>query len=335
MKNTIKKIFCILFVLSCSLSAKAEYDFKVNGLFYKVISFENLTCACVDENNTPDSAQRSKYSGDIAIPSSVTFGERSFSVIEVSENAFWGSDINSVRIGGNIKIIRTGAFQLCEKLTTVYLEDGVEIIEAKAFSGCDKLKNLRLSNSIREIGYCAFTSSRELTGNITIPNTCKVIGEEVFPEGKYGGGGAFSITLSDGTSTLEMYKYAFGRLGGESIYIGRNLSSNYHYVGIYEFDDVIFGDNVTFMPDCYRTSGSSEGKIRTLIIGKSISKVPPIKMFEIESLRVKNPVPPKAEGFLEKVYLNTTLYIPKGSLEAYQNADIWKNFWTIKEVEMR
>ncbi len=324
-----------MFILSCSLSAKAEYDFKVNGLYYKVISFENLTCACVDESNTHNSAQKSKYSGDIVIPSSVTFGERNFSVIEVSENAFWCSDINSVRIGGNIKTIRRSAFASCKNLTTVYLEDGVEIIEANAFVGCEKLKNLRLSNSIREIGYCAFKNSSDLSGNITIPSTCKVIGEEVFPVGKYGGGGMFSITLSDGTSTLEMYKYAFGRWGGESIYIGRDLSSNYHYVGIYEFDDVIFGDNVTFMPDCYRTSGSSEGKIRTLIIGKSISKVPLIEMFDIESLRVKNPVPPKAEGFLDKVYLNTTLYIPKGSLEAYQNADIWKNFWTIKEVEMR
>ena len=131
-----------------------------------------------------------------------------------------------------------------------------------------------------------------------------------------------------------MYEFGLGHWGGETLYIGRNLSSDYHYVGVYEYNDVIFGDSVTMMPECYRTS-YDEGKIRTLIIGKSITTVPKIEMFDIESIRIRCTTPPKATGFLDKVYLNATLYVPKGSLSEYQKADVWKDFWTIKEVEMR
>ena len=36
--------------------------------------------------------------------------------------------------------------------------------------------------------------------------------------------------------------------------------------------------------------------------------------------------------FASKVYRNATLYVPEGSLELYQAADVWKNFWSIKEI---
>lgn len=37
--------------------------------------------------------------------------------------------------------------------------------------------------------------------------------------------------------------------------------------------------------------------------------------------------------FITSHYINATLYIPVGSLTAYQSADYWKNFWNIVESE--
>lgn len=330
MKNELIKVaFTLLLAIMC-ISARAEYDFQVDGLYYRVISLEDLTCACVDEQNTSNIAQKSKYTGDIIIPSTVSLGERVFTVVEVDKRAFLWSNITSVKIGKSIKVIRSEAFAGCKKLQRVVFEDGVKVIEPEAFIGCWKLQYIKLPNTLQEIGKYAFKDCDEISCEIVIPPSCKFVGEEALPYSNW----KFSVRISEGSTPLTMGKYGLGWYGGETIYIGRNLHSDYHHVGVYEYKNVIFGDNVTIMPECYRTS-HGEKKIRTLIIGKSIEVVPLIKMFDIETIRIRSTLPPKATGFLDKVYLNATLYVPKGSLSAYQKADVWKDFWTIKEVEMR
>ena len=319
-----KAVATLLLTLMC-FSARAEYDFQVNGLYYRVISLENLTCACVDEHNTSNMHQKSKYKGNIIIPSTVTFRERVFTVIEVAEAAFLKSDITSVRIGGSVKVIGKSAFSCCRELQRVILADGVDVIEPHAFSGCSKLRNVMLSNTLQSIGYSAFDGCNALSCEIVIPPSCKYVGEEALPSS-----GEYSVRILDGAETLEIYKYGLGFSGGKTLYIGRNLSSGYYYVGVYEYQDVIIGDNVTVMPTCYRYYHDL-GRIRTLVIGKNIITVPKIGMFDIGIIRIRRPLPPKAEGFLDKVYTNSILYVPKGSLSEYKKADVWKNFWTIKE----
>lgn len=46
-----------------------------------------------------------------------------------------------------------------------------------------------------------------------------------------------------------------------------------------------------------------------------------------------NPTPPTFESdeFTNKQYINMNVYVAKGSLAAYQTADIWKNFWNLQE----
>lgn len=330
MRNNLNKIeLALLLILLTCFSARAEYDFIANGLYYRVISLENHTCACVDERNTKNMVYRSEYSGDIVIPSTVTFGERVFSVVEVGENAFVWSKITSVRIGGGVKVIRSRAFAGCEELQKVVLEDGITIIGFEAFRNCRNLKYVKLSNTLQEIGDSAFKDCDALSCEIVIPPTCKFLGGEALPYV-----GNYSVRIAEGSSPLTIYAFGLGHLGGETLYIGRNLSSKSHYVGVYEYLDVIIGDCVTIMPECH-SAANHDVKIRTLIIGKCITTVPKIEKSDIETIRVRSISPPKAMGFLEKVYLNAVLYVPKGSLSEYQKADVWKDFWTIKEVEMR
>lgn len=48
-------------------------------------------------------------------------------------------------------------------------------------------------------------------------------------------------------------------------------------------------------------------------------------------------VPPsfkyRFDRFSNIVFLEATLYVPKGCVEAYQTADVWKNFFEIKEYD--
>lgn len=327
MKLQIKSTILFLVFFFISTPARAEYDFQVGGLYYKVISLEDLTCSVVNPEGSVDKT----YRGDIVIPDTVSIGGRVFKIIKISSRAFTLSKITSIVIGENVREIEAAAFNASFQLVRVSMGNGVQIIGRRAFSGCENLKYLKLSTDLREIHAEAFTGLKSLTGIITIPSTCKWVGAENFTEIR----GGFSIKIEDGSTPLQMFDFAFGLYGGNSIYVGRNLQSDNHHPGLYEYGEIIFGDEVTEMPACYRTNeqwrNSPDKKIRRLIIGKSIKEIPSIFM-DIEYLEIRNPEPPAVNEFLEKVYVDTKLCVPKGSLSKYRTAEGWKKFWTIEEI---
>ena len=81
------------------------------------------------------------------------------------------------------------------------------------------------------------------------------------------------------------------------------------------------------------TSGYSDAKpLKTLIIGKSVTEVGDFtKNSSLEYIKIKQQTPPPAKGFSNYIYLNTILYVPKGSKSAYENASKWEYFWHIEE----
>ena len=300
-----------------SISAKASSDFKVNGLYYDIVSIDNLTCACVEN---PDG----KYSGKIVIPSSVSYNGKTLSVVEVAEYAFFQSDITSVEIGGNVKTLGKYSFDMCRSLYSVKLENGVETIGQEAFANCPNLQFVSLPESIKEIKYGAFNGCRQLTGVIAIPGNCSVIGAEAFS------GNPNMLLIKEGEGKLTVYDAGLGRNGGDFIRISRDISPKSQFIGLYEFKEIIFDDNVTYMPECFRAI-HDEGVIDCLTIGKSISEVPRIAMFDVKKIVLNSSVPPKATEFLNKTYMNAILCVPKGSISAYKEANVWKNFWNIEE----
>ena len=48
-----------------------------------------------------------------------------------------------------------------------------------------------------------------------------------------------------------------------------------------------------------------------------------------------NPTPPTVYGnnFTNQQYIDAKVYVPQGSLAAYQAADPWLNFWNIQEID--
>lgn len=71
--------------------------------------------------------------------------------------------------------------------------------------------------------------------------------------------------------------------------------------------------------------------VETLMVMGSV--MPTIPSDKLTSITLFSPVPLKTSEFANKVYRNATVYVPKGSLERYQAADMWKNFWTIQEFD--
>lgn len=80
--NRIKTLLtAVLLSLCASVSA---YDFTVDGLYYNIVSLENLTCEITYGDNG------NKYSGDIVIPETVTYNNKTLTVVGIDSYAFNG-----------------------------------------------------------------------------------------------------------------------------------------------------------------------------------------------------------------------------------------------------
>lgn len=333
MKQLAHIVASFVFLVLYTVSANAQYDFQVGGLYYKLTSVETCSVAktytedFTKNSNGTVSPNKSSYSGDIVIPSHVQYGNRNLKVTAIDDTAFFGSSITSVKIErGGVQQIGRSAFNDCQQLRVVEIGEGVTSIGNGAFYGCRNLEVLRLpENGLKTIGSEAFEDCGTPTGQIRIAPSCTDIGWNAF-RFKSQVGSTFVFIPS--TSKINIYENALP-IYGKSIYVGRDLSLNSAY--IYCFEDVQFGPNVTKMPKYSVPQYANGKKVQRLVIGSRIKSVPRIDSRDLKIIEVGSSDPPQAEGFPDNVYLDAVLYVPEGCIPKYQNAEIWKNFWTIKE----
>ena len=109
MKSIITKLLMLTAVLSASTNIYA-YDFKVDGIYYDIISSSEKTVAVTDGS--------SNYSGNVVIPDQVTYNNYTYSVTSIGGYAFYGcSGLTSVTIGNSVTSIGGYAFRYCSGLT--------------------------------------------------------------------------------------------------------------------------------------------------------------------------------------------------------------------------
>ena len=146
-------------------------------------------------------------------------------VVEIPKDAFWGCDLESVKIPNTVNTIGENAFHSCENIEEIEIPNSVKIIKEYAFYGCINLENIKFEgNSIKNINSGAF----QLSGleSIEFPNSVTTISKNTFSGCKFLKcieipssvtcieDGAFKyckrlkkVTIS--TSVTEIGKYAF------------------------------------------------------------------------------------------------------------------------------
>ena len=225
-----KNILSTLVALMCTVYMQAADELQIGELYY-YLDTSTRTLEVV-------SFFKAGYSGDIVIPSSITYDETTYSVTS---------------IGGS-------AFSLCTGLTSITIPNSVASIGEYAFYGCTGLTSVTIPNSVTEIGYSAFYNvpniiyygmatgspwnarsmngyvdgylvyedetktkllgcSSAATGEIVIPNSVMSIGEYAF----YGCTGLTAITIPDSVTSIGEYAF-YGCTGLTSITIPNSVT---------------------------------------------------------------------------------------------------------------
>ena len=190
-----KKLITLLLALVATNTLWA-YDFSVDGIYYNILT---------DKTNEVEVASGyPKYTGDIIIPSSVTYNGSTYSVTTIGLEAFHSCyKMTSVIIPGSVTSIRPYAFQNCDSLTSITLPDGVIAIETWAFGGCSSLTSINIPDDVTSIGDGAFYNCSSLT-SINIPDGVTNIEYSTF----FGCSSLSSIILPAGVTSIG--RFAFG-----------------------------------------------------------------------------------------------------------------------------
>lgn len=189
--KTLKYFATIVAMLLCCITANAA-DFEVDGIYYNVTHFPTRTVG-VAFGSTYNS-----YSGNIKIPTTVTYNNQTYTVTSISNQAFKDcSNLTSVTIPEGIIEIGGSAFQNCTALNEINVPNGVISIKQLAFDGCSNLKTVTLPNSLTEIAQLTFQNCSSLT-SITIPNNVSSISHGVF----YGCSKLESVSLSEKITSI-------------------------------------------------------------------------------------------------------------------------------------
>jgi len=239
-----------------------DYDFEVNGIYY-LYDISTMTA-----HVTYKTKEYNTYSGDIVIPSSVTYhgrtmdvtaiGEHAFSectgltsvtlpnsVTTIEKSAFYKStSMTSVNIPSSVTEIGEEAFLGCSSLTSVIIPDGITTIEKNTFGACSSLVSVSIPNSVETIGESAFDGCHNLS-SVTIPNSVKTINNRAF----MGCESLISIFIPNSVKTIGRYAFSYCP-SIKSIYISKSVKkvgeSLYEkYGSIYKyFYYTAFGDTV-------------------------------------------------------------------------------------------
>lgn len=124
------------------------YDVEIDGIYYDLTSHSTATV-------THDflSTHMNYYSGNITIPTSITYNGNEYIVTAIGDYAFRHcSELTNVDLPNSITIIKYEAFYGCSSLSSIYIPNSVRTIESEAFRNSG-LTSIYIPNSVTSIGY--------------------------------------------------------------------------------------------------------------------------------------------------------------------------------------
>ncbi len=305
----------IVAILSLLLSTYIQaYDFKTNGIYYSINSMETLEVEVVHGEE--------RYSGDIVIPEVVSFREKEFKVVGVGLKAFNGCSITTVSIPEGVRYVDNWSFQNCRNLRSIDLPESLTGIGRSAFKNSG-LTEIIIPNQVTQILDSAFVNCTAAK-SITIG---KSLGTDGLPSTTFVGCRNVEVLIiCDSKEELKIRCHSRWDKGNDNMTFGAFTKIKRLYVGREldaEFGISLFPENI---------------EIEHLELGRFVRYFLPWTM-DLKKVTIHRKVPFVSDpsyrrqgDFTSQTKMNATLYVPEGCVDLYKEAELWREFWTIKEI---
>ena len=256
----------------------------------------------------------SDYMGLIVIPSFITNDTKTYSVTSIGFSAFSGcSSLTSVTIGNSVTSIGNYAFSGCTSLTSVVWNatncaDFSYSSSAPFYNIRSQITSFVFGNEVEHIPAYLCYGMNSLT-TIEIPNSVTSIGSSAFSS-------CSSLT---------------------SVAIGNSVTS----IGNSAFSDCSSLTSVT-IPNSVTSIGRSAfsgcSSLTSVTIPNSVTSIGVGAFMDCSSLTSITNYATTPQVIYYNSFYNVdisacTLYVPAESLEAYQGADVWKEFANIVAIQ--
>lgn len=336
MKEKLLHLFVIA-IFSWLPTAVFAHDFEVDGIYYNILSAEDLTCEVTNGKDKFGSIETDiSYSGNVVVPEHVSYEGKEYTVVSIGK-AFAGSGfhLTEVTLPNTVVALNDSAFWDCTMLEKVTIGNAVTRIGNCAFYGCSSLTDFSFGETLVSIGSNAFLGCKSLT-KAPLPKSLTTVGDRAF----YLCTGLTSVTIPN-VNTIGQLVFGYcTSLADLSLGDGVVTIGDWAFSGCSKLADLVIPNSVT-------TIGLNAFQLCTSLakvnIGSSVTTIGTGAFFLCEALMCVTclaPTPPTAEvvtfyvhntGTFPDAYPDT-LYVPKGSAAAYKAADAWKNFRMILEI---
>ena len=260
MKKLLALTLALLMILAFAACSDKEDDKKDNLDDYVQDDDVEITHVTIDQSTfhfesiDSETVRITAYEGpdsphDIEIPEKLI--EKT--VVEISEQAFYYSNIQSVKIPATVTAIGKAAFAGCAELKSVTIPAAVKTIGEKAFYGCTALTALSFAteSALTDIEEHTFYGCTKLT-EVSIPAYIKTVGTGAF----YGCEALATVTVAEGVEVIGAQAFQNCKALA-SLTLPASVSS----IGQYAFSgsESLYRDGVTCPKDSY-----AEGKINDM-----------------------------------------------------------------------
>ncbi len=253
----------------------------------------------------------------------------------IKEEAFYGcSSLTSMVIPPSVSTIEKKTFDGCYSLNSINIPWGITTINDKIFSSCYRLKSIDIPSSVTHIGSGAFEICTSLE-NINLPSSVTYIG-----------GGAFR----DCSNLKKIKLPATITAIDEGAFQGCNSLKT---IGlpplITKLEDGIFSGCSSLesinIPASVISIGTSAfmgcKNLTSIVIPSAVNRIGGVAFrdcINLKSVYVNSKTPASLGVYFYKAFYGVdlnlcVLYVPQGSLVDYQNADYWKEFGNIREIQ--
>ena len=226
-------------LLLVSFSVEAATSIEIDGIYYRFMSGTAIVVNKDNSNSVPNS-----YSGDVVIPSQVTYNNRTYEVTGIGSFAFFQCDsLTSVVIPETVKTLGAGVFSYSTALDTVILPESLTVMGQIMFKNCTGLKYANIPSSITSIPKETFYGCTSLE-SFTIHPGVTTIEEQAFID-------CLSLTAIEFPSSVTTIEpYAFASTGLTELVLPNTITniSTGAFSYCRDLVSVVLPDSITSIP---------------------------------------------------------------------------------------